>query len=193
MNTETATVMIVVIGALLLLGCPNPTAPEDTAVPAEDESNTGEGGDPSGTEDPGEPLIRVSSDTGDLASQGTVSFDQLNSTNSSSDETITIHNDGSAELIFTKIELGGANGEDSLDASTQGVFNWLELPDTSALAAGASRELKIEISYSAQDTSEFFSGTLTIESNTAPGGTSPFVVNLSAEFVDIGGGMGPIP
>lgn len=187
------TLLLMVLLIMTLTGCPNP-AGSDGGGSGEDGS-----GDAAGTEDPGGeqdqpqgrgPEIRVSLDGSALADGDTVDFGQITQSEGGASRTITIENTGDESLSFSSIEIGGPNGENTTDpANESGTFHWTAAPETAALAAGESRDLEIEISYSS--VAGTVSGTLTIESDTEGDGVSPLVMNLQAEFFEEPVGMDP--
>ncbi|MFP4331614.1 MAG: hypothetical protein ACLFP6_12940 [Spirochaetaceae bacterium] len=168
--SKAALVMLAV--SLLLAGCDNPAGT--------DQDN---GADPATTG----PVISVSLEGTKLSDQDSVDFDQLNSSRTNTSETITLTNSGDEDLTLSKVEIGGINGENTTSPSGQGTFHWASSPDTTPLPPGESRGYTIEISYTGGP-DPTFSGTLTIESDTVGTGVSPFVLNLSGEYISTPGG-----
>lgn len=159
-----------------------------------DDGSGGAGSDPAGDStdqsQTGGPEIRVTFGGDALSDGDTVDFGQITQNDGSATETITVHNDGDEALTFSKIEIGGNNGEDTTDPSNEsGTFHWSASPETGALAAGESRELEIVIRHSSIEVN--VSATLTIESNTEGDAASSIVINLKAEFVEAPIGLDP--
>lgn len=198
------TVVILLILAVALISCDNPTGSEDSAgsentpedsvddVP-EDEINDA----PGEIDDaPGEstgPILRITSGEEVLTIGSTIHFNDLNEYNQQSTETITIHNDGDQPLEFTDISLGGQNGMNVAADDEPGdrVFHWVLPPSTAALAGAASRELTVTISW-IHGPPEPLDALLTIESNDSEHPTRGVWLDVYADdyIQDPGGGPG---